>query len=224
MKILVVEDNTKLLDSIVKELEKHFQVESTSNGEEAYYLIKQNIYDLVVLDLMLPGMDGIQILEGIRKTNEDILVLILTAKESVDDKVKAFMIGANDYLTKPFYKEELVARIYAMLRTKGKLDNKNTLEFKDLKLDLNKKKVTVEGNEIELANKQFNLLEYLLLNKGTILLKEQIFDRIWGLDSDSTIDIVEVYISNIRKKLSTYGYHKYIVTKRRVGYMFDDKQ
>lgn len=224
MKILVVEDNTKLLDSIVKELEKHFQVESTSNGEEAYYLIKQNIYDLVVLDLMLPGMDGIQILEGIRKTNEDILVLILTAKESVDDKVKAFMIGANDYLTKPFYMEELVARIYAMLRTKGKLDNKNTLEFKDLKLDLNKKKVTIEGNEIELANKQFNLLEYLLLNKGTILLKEQIFDRIWGLDSDSTIDIVEVYISNIRKKLSTYGYDKYIVTKRRVGYMFDDKQ
>ncbi|CEN23179.1 two-component response regulator [[Clostridium] sordellii] len=224
MKILVVEDNTKLLDSIVKELEKHFQVESTSNGEEAYYLIKQNIYDLVVLDLMLPGMDGIQILEGIRKANEDILVLILTAKESVDDKVKAFMIGANDYLTKPFYMEELVARIYAMLRTKGKLDNKNTLEFKDLKLDLNKKKVTIEGNEIELANKQFNLLEYLLLNKGTILLKEQIFDRIWGLDSDSTIDIVEVYISNIRKKLSTYGYHKYIVTKRRVGYMFDDKQ
>ncbi|CEP44130.1 response regulator transcription factor [Paraclostridium sordellii] len=224
MKILVVEDNTKLLDSIVKELEKHFQVESTSNGEEAYYLIKQNIYDLVVLDLMLPGMDGIQILEGIRKTNEDILVLILTAKESVDDKVKAFMIGANDYLTKPFYMEELVARIYAMLRTKGKLDNKNTLEFKDLKLDLNKKKVTIEGNEIELANKQFNLLEYLLLNKGTILLKEQIFDRIWGLDSDSTIDIVEVYISNIRKKLSTYGYHKYIITKRRVGYMFDDKQ
>ena len=224
MKILVVEDNTKLLDSIVKELEKHFQVESTSNGEEAYYLIKQNIYDLVVLDLMLPGMDGIQILEGIRKTNEDILVLILTAKESVDDKVKAFMIGANDYLTKPFYMEELVARIYAMLRTKGKLDNKNTLEFKDLKLDLNKKKVTIEGNESELANKQFNLLEYLLLNKGTILLKEQIFDRIWGLDSDSTIDIVEVYISNIRKKLSTYGYHKYIVTKRRVGYMFDDKQ
>lgn len=224
MKILVVEDNTKLLDSIVKELEKHFQVESTSNGEEAYYLIKQNIYDLVVLDLMLPGMDGIQILEGIRKTNEDILVLILTAKESVDDKVKAFMIGANDYLTKPFYMEELVARIYAMLRTKGKLDNKNTLEFKDLKLDLNKKKVTIGGNEIELANKQFNLLEYLLLNKGTILLKEQIFDRIWGLDSDSTIDIVEVYISNIRKKLSTYGYHKYIVTKRRVGYMFDDKQ
>ncbi|MEG0181307.1 MAG: response regulator transcription factor [Romboutsia sp.] len=224
MKILIVEDNISLLKSIVKELETHFQVESTGNGEEAYYLISQNIYDLVVLDLMLPGMDGIEILENIRKKNKDVLVLILTAKESLDDKVKAFMLGANDYLTKPFYMEELVARIYAMLRTKGKLDNNNILEFKDLKLDLNKKIVIINEEEIELPNKQFNLLEYLLLNKGTILLKEQIFDRLWGLDSDSTIDIVEVYISNLRKKLSKYDYHKYIVTKRRVGYMFDDKQ
>ncbi|MDU1540461.1 MAG: response regulator transcription factor [Paeniclostridium sordellii] len=224
MKILVVEDNISLLKSITKELENHFQVESTSNGEEAYYLINQNIYDLVVLDLMIPGMNGIEVLENVRKNNEDILVLILTAKESLDDKVKAFMIGANDYLTKPFYMEELVARIYAMLRTKGKIDNKNILEFKDLKLDLNKKSATINGNELDLPNKQFNLLEYLILNKGTILLKEQIFDRIWGMDSDSTIDIVEVYISNIRKKLSKYDYQKYIVTKRRVGYMFDDKQ
>lgn len=224
MKILVVEDNISLLKSITKELENHFQVESTSNGEEAYYLINQNIYDLVVLDLMIPGMNGIDVLENVRKNNEDILVLILTAKESLDDKVKAFMIGANDYLTKPFYMEELVARIYAMLRTKGKIDNKNILEFKDLKLDLNKKSATINGNELDLPNKQFNLLEYLILNKGTILLKEQIFDRIWGMDSDSTIDIVEVYISNIRKKLSKYDYQKYIVTKRRVGYMFDDKQ
>lgn len=224
MKILIVEDNVSLLKSIVKELENHFQVESTGNGEEAYYLISQNIYDLVVLDLMLPGMNGIEILESIRKHNKDVLVLILTAKESLDDKVKAFMLGANDYLTKPFYMEELVARIYAMLRTKGKLDNNNILEFKDLKLDLNKKIVIINEDEIEIPNKQFNLLEYLLLNKGTILLKEQIFDRIWGMDSDSTIDIVEVYISNLRKKLSKYDYHKYIVTKRRVGYMFDDKQ
>lgn len=224
MKILVVEDNISLLKSITKELENHFQVESTSNGEEAYYLINQNIYDLVVLDLMIPGMNGIEVLENVRKNNEDILVLILTAKESLDDKVKAFMIGANDYLTKPFYMEELVARIYAMLRTKGKIDNKNILEFKDLKLDLNKKSATINGNELDLPNKQFNLLEYLILNKGTILLKEQIFDRIWGMYSDSTIDIVEVYISNIRKKLSKYDYQKYIVTKRRVGYMFDDKQ
>lgn len=223
MKILIVEDNLSLLKSIKKELEIHFQVECVSNGEDAYILLNQNIYDLVVLDLMLPGIDGIQILEDIRKKNEDLLVLILTAKESLNDKVKAFSLGANDYLTKPFYMEELVARIYAMLRTKGKIDNKNILEFKGLKLDLNKKVLTIENNEIEIPNKQFNLLEYLILNKGTILVKEQIFDRIWGIDSDSAIDIVEVYISNLRKKLSKYGYDKYIITKRKVGYMFDDK-
>ncbi len=224
MKILVVEDNIKLLDSIVRELENHFQVESSSDGEEALFLINQNIYDLVVLDLMLPGLSGIEILKNVRRNNEEVLVLILTAKESLDDKVEAFKIGANDYLTKPFYMEELVARIYAMLRTKGKIAAKNTLEFKDLTLDLNKKRVFIKNEEIILPNKQFNLLEYLLLNKGVILLKEQIFDRVWGMESDSTIDIVEVYISNLRKKLSKYDYHKYIVTKRRVGYMFDDKQ
>lgn len=224
MKILVAEDNIKLLDSIVRELENHFQVESSSDGEEALFLINQNIYDLVVLDLMLPGLSGIEILKNVRRNNEEVLVLILTAKESLDDKVEAFKIGANDYLTKPFYMEELVARIYAMLRTKGKIAAKNTLEFKDLTLDLNKKRVFIKNEEIILPNKQFNLLEYLLLNKGVILLKEQIFDRVWGMESDSTIDIVEVYISNLRKKLSKYDYHKYIVTKRRVGYMFDDKQ
>lgn len=224
MKILIVEDNKKLLDSIVNELKTHFEVESISDGEEALFLINQNIYDLVVLDLMLPGLNGIEILKNIRSNNSELLVLILTAKESLDNKVEAFSIGANDYLTKPFYMEELVARIYAMLRTKGKIADRNTLEFKNLVLDTSKKRVFIEKDEIVLPNKQFSLLEYLLLNKGTILLKEQIFDRVWGMESDSTMDIVEVYISNLRKKLSKYDYHKYIVTKRRVGYMFDDKQ
>ena len=150
-------------------------------------------------------------------------VLILTAKEELGDKVKAFEIGANDYLTKPFYMEELVARVYAILRTTGKIKSKNTLQFKDLYLDINEKRVYINDFEIELQNKQFNLLEYLVLNKGCILLKEQIYDRLWGLDSDSTIDIVEVYISKLRKKLSEYGYDKYIKTKRKVGYIFDDK-
>lgn len=223
MRLLVVEDNIKLLNSIVDELKKHFQVDKTSDGEEALYLINENIYDLVVLDVMLPGINGMEILKKVRVNNEDVLVIILTAKESLDNKVEAFTIGANDYLTKPFYMEELVARIYALLRTKGKIVSKNTLEFKDLKLDLSKKRVFIRDEEIILQNKQFKLLEYLLLNKGSILLKEQIFDRVWGLESDSTIDIVEVYISNLRKKLSKYNYNEYIITKRRVGYMFDDK-
>lgn len=222
MKILVVEDNIKILNSIYDELDNHFDVYKCSNGEEALYQINQNIYDLVILDLMLPGMSGIDILINIRK-NIETPVLILTAKEELDDKVKAFELGANDYLTKPFYMEELVARVYAILRTNGKLKNKNELKFKDLYLDINTKRVFINNCEIELQNKQFKLLEYLILNKGCILLKEQIYDRIWGIDSDSTIEIVEVCVSKLRKKLSEFGYDKYIKTKRKVGYIFDDK-
>ena len=222
MKILVVEDNIKILNSIYDELDNHFDVYKCSNGEDALYQINQNIYDLVILDLMLPGMSGIDILINIRK-NIETPVLILTAKEELDDKVKAFELGANDYLTKPFYMEELVARVYAILRTNGKLKNKNELKFKDLYLDINEKRVFINGCEIELQNKQFNLLEYLVLNKGYILLKEQIYDRIWGIDSDSTMEIVEVCVSKLRKKLSEFGYDKYIKTKRKVGYIFDDK-
>ena len=199
MKILVVEDNKKLIQTIKKELSKHFEVECCEDGEEALYLIRQD------------------------KNHLDTPVLILTAKESLDEKVEAFTVGANDYLTKPFYMEELVARIYAMLRTTGKLQTSNTLDFYDLHLDLNKRRVFYKNEEIELQNKQFNLLEYFLLNKGTILLKEQIYDRIWGMESDATIEIVEVYISNLRKILSKFGYDKCIKTKRKVGYMFDDK-
>ena len=223
MKILIVEDNKKLLQTIEKELKKHFEVECCEDGEEAFYLIKQGIYDLVVLDLMLPSMKDIEVLKNIRKNYIDTPVLILTAKESLDEKMEAFSMGANDYLTKPFYMEELVARIYAMLRTTGKLQSSNTLDFYDLHLDLSKRRVFYKNEEIELQNKQFNLLEYFLLNKGTILLKEQIYDRIWGMESDATIEIVEVYISNLRKILSKFGYDKCIKTKRKVGYMFDDK-
>ncbi|SCI16520.1 MULTISPECIES: response regulator transcription factor [unclassified Romboutsia] len=223
MKILVVEDNKKLLESIEKEVSSHFQCEICSDGEEALYLINQGIYDLVILDLMLPNLNGLDILKKMRDNYIETPVIILTAKESLDDKVGAFSIGANDYLTKPFYMEELIARIYAILRTNGKLNDKNSLYFQDLHLDLSKRRVFIGENEIELQNKQFGLLEYFLLNKGTILLKEQIYDRIWGVESDATIEIVEVYVSNLRKKLGKYGYDKYIKTKRKVGYMFDDK-
>ena len=223
MKILVVEDNKKLLQTIEKEIIKHFEIKCCEDGEEALYLIKQGIYDLVVLDLMLPSLSGLEVLKNIRKDYIDTPVLILTAKESLDEKMEAFSVGANDYLTKPFYMEELISRIYAILRTTGKLQTSNTLDFYDLHLDLSKRRVFYKNEEIELQNKQFNLLEYFLLNKGTILLKEQIYDRIWGIESDATIEIVEVYVSNLRKILSKFGYDKCIKTKRKVGYMFDDK-
>ena len=131
MKILVVEDNIKILKSICDELDNHFDTYKCSDGEDALYQINQNIYDLIILDIMIPGINGLDILKSIRK-NIETPVLILTAKEELDDKVKAFEIGANDYLTKPFYMEELVARVYAILRTTGKLKNKNVLLVDDI--------------------------------------------------------------------------------------------
>lgn len=224
MKILIVEDNKTIQKDIEKELSKHFDTETCGDGEEGLYLISQGIYDLVILDLMLPNMGGIEILNQARKDGIDTPILILTAKEALDDKVEAFTLGANDYLTKPFYMDELVARVYAILRTNGKIKDKKYLEFKDLRIDSEKNCVYINDEEIELQNKQFKLLEYFVLNKGSILLKEQIYDRIWGIDSDATIEIVEVYVSNLRKKLSKYDYDKYIKTKRKVGYILDDKQ
>ena len=224
MKILIVEDNKTIQKDIEKELSKHFDTETCGDGEEGLYLISQGIYDLVILDLMLPNMGGIEILNQARKDGIDTPILILTAKEALDDKVEAFTLGANDYLTKPFYMDELVARVYAILRTNGKIKDKKYLEFKDLRIDSEKNSVYINDEEIELQNKQFKLLEYFVLNKGSILLKEQIYDRIWGIDSDATIEIVEAYVSNLRKKLSKYDYDKYIKTKRKVGYILDDKQ
>lgn len=224
MKILIVEDNKTIQKDIEKELSKHFDTETCGDGEEGLYLISQGIYDLVILDLMLPNMGGIEILNQARKDGIDTPILILTAKEALDDKVEAFTLGANDYLTKPFYMDELVARVYAILRTNGKIKDKKYLEFKDLRIDSEKNSVYINDEELELQNKQFKLLEYFVLNKGSILLKEQIYDRIWGIDSDATIEIVEVYVSNLRKKLSKYDYDKYIKTKRKVGYILDDKQ
>ena len=224
MKILIVEDNKTIQKDIEKELSKHFDTETCGDGEEGFYLISQGIYDLVILDLMLPNMGGIEILNQARKDGIDTPILILTAKEALDDKVEAFTLGANDYLTKPFYMDELVARVYAILRTNGKIKDKKYLEFKDLRIDSEKNSVYINDEEIELQNKQFKLLEYFVLNKGSILLKEEIYDRIWGIDSDATIEIVEVYVSNLRKKLSKYDYDKYIKTKRKVGYILDDKQ
>lgn len=221
MKILVVEDHPTLVEEIRKQMEKHFEVQATQDGLEAVYYIEQKIFDLIILDIMLPGMDGMEVLRTIREKNIMTPVIMLTAKEALDDKVGAFMVGANDYLTKPFYMEELLARVYAILRTNGRITTKNRITFQQLEMDLESNRVYINGEEMQLQNKQFQLLQYFLVNQGRILLKEQIFDRIWGIESDSNIEIVEVYVSQLRKKLSSYGYDQYLKTKRGVGYIFD---
>ena len=156
------------------------------------------------------------------KKGIDTAVIVLTAKEELGDKLKVFNLGANDYLTKPFYMEELKARIIAILKSVGKIKSSNMLQFKDMEVNMKTKRVYIKGNEIDLNEKLYSLLEYLIMNKGVLLFKEQIFDNICGYNSDASTEIIEVYMSRLRKNLSKYGYDKYIVTKRGMGYLMDE--
>ena len=170
----------------------------------------------------MPEMDGYEVLSKLRKEQILTPVLILTAKDSLNDKVKGLQIGADDYLVKPFEREELLARLEAIIRRNNGFFVDNTLEFKDLKMNLKNRTVTIKNNEINLQGKQFDLLEYLINSKNTIITKEQIFDKIWGFDSDTSTNVVEVYASALRKELKKYGYDKYIKTLRRVGYILSE--
>ena len=225
-RILLVEDNKKLSDSVCDYLSPEFEVTAVYDGADAIAYYDYEEYDLVVLDLMLPKVDGISVLRHIKSNNRHSGVIILTAKEALDDKLVAFELGTNDYLTKPFYMEELKARIYAVLRSIGKLSNVNQISFKDLYIDLNQQKCMMhrgqEVVEIALQEKLLRLLEYFLINRNTLLFKNQIFSRICGIDSDAGESIIEVYVSMLRKKLAPYGYDKYIVTKRGMGYIFNE--
>lgn len=165
---------------------------------------QEGIYDLVVLDLMLPQVSGYDILKHWR--NEDHLsmpVLILTAKDTLDDKVHGFQLGADDYLTKPFHREELLMRVKALLKRSGHLGNDNQLAMGPFKVNLSSRIVSVNDKQLELNGKEFDLLVYFIQNPDTIITKDQIFDRLWGFESETAISVVEVYMSNLRKKTKT---------------------
>ncbi|MFD3448347.1 response regulator transcription factor [Microbacteriaceae bacterium 4G12] len=223
MRLLVVEDNVSLLQSIVQILEGEFEVDGATNGEDGLFLALQNIYDAIVLDVMLPGMDGFQIIQRIRKENIKTPVLFLTAKDSLEDRVKGLDSGGDDYLVKPFQAPELKARIRALLRRSGSLTTSQTIQYRGIELFGKEKDIHVDGEAIKLTLKQYELLEYLIQNAGTILTREQIYDRIWGFNSDTTIAIVEVFTHHLRKKLEPFGYHKDIKTIRGVGYMLKEQ-
>ena len=155
----------------------------------------------------------------IREEKVTTPVLILTAKDALNDKLKGFNYGADDYLVKPFEREELLARIDAIIRRTNGAYKESVVEYKDLKLNIKNRKAYIGEEEIILQGKQFDILEYLINSKGTIVTKDQIFDKIWGFDSYTTTNVVEVYASGLRKTLKKYGYDKYIKTIRGVGYM-----
>lgn len=219
MKLLVVEDNKLLLDSLKTILETEYTVDIADNGEDGLFFAEQNIYDLIILDVMLPHVNGFDIVKHIRKGKIKTPVLFLTAKDSLEDRVKGLEFGGDDYLVKPFQTPELQARIKALLRRSGALDLDEGIKYKTIVLTGRENDVLVNNTPIKLTIKQYELLEYLIQNNGKIVTKEQIFDRIWGFDSDTTIAIVEVFIHQIRKKLEPFDYHKDIQTVRGVGYI-----
>jgi two-component system response regulator CiaR len=222
MKVLIVEDDKILSDTIKQCIEKKYSVEQAFDGYEGYMFAKENIYDIIILDLMMPEMNGYDLLSKLRKEEIFTPVLILSAKDSLNDKVKGLSIGADDYLAKPFEREELLARLEALIRRNHGFYANNTIEFKDLKMNLENRKAYIKDKEINLQGKQFDLLEYLIHSKNTIITKEQIFDKIWGFDSDTSTNVIEVYASALRKELKKYGYDKYIKTLRGVGYILSD--
>ncbi|SDQ12858.1 two-component system, OmpR family, response regulator CiaR [Streptococcus equinus] len=223
IKILLVEDDLSLSNSIFDFLDDFADVMQVFDGEEGLYEAESGVYDLILLDLMLPEKDGFQVLKELREQGITTPVLIMTAKESLDDKGHGFELGADDYLTKPFYLEELKMRIQALLKRSGKF-NDNTLSYHELTADTSTNTTTVNGEKVELLGKEFDLLVYFLQNQNVILPKSQIFDRIWGFDSDTTISVVEVYVSKIRKKLKGTSFAKNLQTLRSVGYILKDAE
>lgn len=225
MKILIVEDDKVLAKTIEQCIAPKYDSDIAYDGEEGIMYAKQGIYDLILLDLMLPIMNGYEVLQNIRASKNFTPVLILTAKDGLEDKLKGFDNGADDYITKPFERKELLARIEAILRrTNGNYTETNTISFKDLVLDLNNREVKVNGQAVILQGKQFDVLEYLITSKNTIITKDQIFDKIWGFNSETSTNVIEVYASGLRKELKKIGYDKYLKTIRGVGYIWNDKE
>lgn len=218
IKILLVEDDLSLSNSVFDFLDDFADVMQVFDGDEGLYEAESGVYDLILLDLMLPEKDGFTVLKELREQGITTPVLIMTAKESLDDKGHGFELGADDYLTKPFYLEELKMRIQALLKRSGKFDQ-NTFSFGDVCVNLSTNSTYVGDKEVELLGKEFDLLVYFLQNQNVILPKSQIFDRLWGFDSDTNVSVVEVYVSKIRKKLKWTDFATNLQTLRSVGYI-----
>lgn len=222
IKILVVEDEKVLSENIREILKDIGEITQVYDGEEALYEASSGVYDLLLLDLMLPGKHGYQVLAELRSQNVQTPVLILTAKDGLDDKVTGFQKGADDYLTKPFYREELLLRAKALLRRSLGLFDEQQVSTGDLVCQLASRQVFYQDQLLPIQGKEFDLLVYFMQNKGMILTKEQIFDRIWGFDSETTLQVVEVYMSHLRKHLKMVQKESLIHTLRNVGYLFQE--
>ena len=224
MRILIVEDEFKIADVIASRLRKeNYIVDVFGNGEEGLDNALTNIYYLIILDVMLPKVDGFKILEEIRREKINAKVIMLTAKSMIEDKLTGFNNGANDYLTKPFHIDELVARVNAQLRMDNVQVQKDYVEAGDLRLNIKNTTLTCTTNNesIEVVCKEFMLLEYLMKNQNQVLQKEQLYEKIWGLDNESESNNLEAYLSFIRKKIKIIGSNVQIKAIRGLGYKLE---
>lgn len=223
MRILLVEDETAIAGFLKEGLEEEgFSVDVANNGKQGFDMALANIneYDIFLLDWMLPGMSGIEICRGIRKENKTVPIIFLTAKDTVDDTVFGLEMGANDYLKKPFAFEELLARIRVLLR--NKTGEQTVFEAGDIVLNTDVHLVTKNGQTVDLTQKEFALLEYLLRNKGKVCRRTRIIEKIWDIHFDKDTSVIDVFINALRKKLDQSGKESFIQTIRGVGYRVND--
>lgn len=223
MKLLLAEDELSLSRAIIKILEKNnYTAEAVYNGEDALKYLETGNFDAVILDIMMPKMDGITVLQKLRASGSQIPVLILTAKAEIDDKVLGLDSGANDYLTKPFDTKELLARIRAMTRTGQAVSSKLTVG--NITLDRATFELSSPTSSFRLANKEFQMMEMLMSNPKNLISTERFMEKIWGYDSDTEISVVWVYISYLRKKLSALQANIQIKATRNAGYSLEEME
>lgn len=224
MKILIIEDEYSLADAIAETLKKeNFTVDIITNGEEGENEALSNIYDLILLDVMLPNKDGFEILNSMRNEQIETPVIMLTAKTEMCDKLNGLENGADDYITKPFHMRELIARIKVVLKRKQNINDTNILEYSDLQLDLGTGKMKCGNTEIPINGKELDLLEILLLNKNQIVNREILANKIWGYNSEAEYNNVEVYVSFLRKKLKLLKSKVKIRAVRGIGYKMEEE-
>jgi DNA-binding response OmpR family regulator len=224
MNILIIDDERSLTDALATILKQHkYSVDCAYNGEDGLDYALSGIYDLIILDVMMPKLDGFSVLKILRNKKIDLPVLMLTAKADITDKIEGLNLGADDYLTKPFNTDELLARIRALLRRKEKFTG-DVLVYNDISLDRDTFELICEDRKIALGKKEFQILEMLLLNIGKSIDKEKFIEKIWGYDTEAEYNTVEVYVSFLRRKLTAVGAKTEIRSIRGIGYTLGDKK
>ena len=222
MRILVVEDEIQLADALSEILRRNmYTVDTSYDGIDGLDNAMSGVYDCIILDIMLPGMNGFEVLKKLRKEKISTPVLLLTAKSEIEDKINGLDSGADDYLTKPFVTGELLARVRALTRRKGEIIDENKLDYNGLELNKNTCSVIWEGNDVKLSLKEYQIMELLISTPHQILPKERIIEKIWGYESDVEYNNIEVYISFLRKKLSVISAPVQIKTARGIGYSLE---